>query len=418
MSHITPKLGLCIVLLTVLAFWTGVRAADPPADFWAASTQPAYPLRDGNESLLKGKIVFVDGDQTLGFAIYSSRLNGAEKRRLTHVSFAERSKGVTEVYKEKIPAIWGDRGDWDSSSPKWSPDGKRIAFIGGGPFRPDPKLRSPTTRASNGQVMSPLRQEVPKGPYAYKRVRDIWRMNSDGSDLRPLVQIGEFGDVWGYEWSPDGKHIAFAAGCRGNNRTDEDPFQFSVVDVDTKKIVPLWTRKNKEDSDRRVGEYCWSCDGKGIVLVIGSESGRKIGVVNIDGTGFRFLTRDDERVQEPYCWPDGRITFTRGGRRGEKWVMDPDGTRQERISRGYNVIKNPSENEAVREPVVNVWPLALSPDRKRFAFFQALSSKVTGLGRQDRQAGKCVVAVKDIDGDTIWEVGEAPGGRYDLCWEE
>jgi Tol biopolymer transport system component len=60
--------------------------------------------------------------------------------------------------------------------PAWSPDGTRIAFMGG-----------------------------PDGPTEY----DIWVMNADGSN--PVQLTDSPGPDWWPAWSPDGTRIAFAS---------------------------------------------------------------------------------------------------------------------------------------------------------------------------------------------------------------
>ena len=62
--------------------------------------------------------------------------------------------------------------------PKFSPDGKHVAFI--------------SNRAG---------------------LQDVWLVNAEGSNLTPLTTLVE-GEVMGFNWSPDGKRIAFVLNSR------------------------------------------------------------------------------------------------------------------------------------------------------------------------------------------------------------
>jgi TolB protein len=169
------------------------------------------------------------------------------------------------------------------SYPAWSPDGKKIAFMG-----------------NLGKTV-------------------VWIMNADGSDRRRLTPKN--GDDALPAWSPDGRTIAL-----DNNITR----QIDLMTPDGKRRHPL-TR-------RTASLPAWSPDGKRIAFV--SSDGRRLSLTSgdiyvsrIDGTAERRLVRNGTF---PAWSPDGtKIAFLRNRRRWSRnvavWIMNADGSGQRRI---------------------------------------------------------------------------------------
>ena len=124
----------------------------------------------------------------------------------------EANRTVTHIY---IVPIGGGQskqittGDRSNSSPRWSPDGSKLAFTTGG---------------------------------------QIWTMNADGSDRRQVTTIatGAANPVW----SPDGNFIAFASDvypeCKGDeacNKREEEKAETSKVQakITTRLLYRHWT---------------------------------------------------------------------------------------------------------------------------------------------------------------------------------
>ena len=266
------------------------------------------------------RAVFVGGDGTIGYGIFTRDLSdpNAKDTRITHLSFSKIT-AAGKPYEEKIPTIDRD------ANPRWSPDGREIAFIGGGPVR------------YGGEWPRP--QGVARGRDDYSHVRDIWIVNEDGREMAPLVQeqIGPSGAIADVRWLPDSTRIAFI-----RSGHDGGPGLFNcglyVVDVKTKKVRKLQDGGTGAEKPL-IANFCWSPDGKALVGILraGSTGDEKIAIVGMDGKQTE-VTRGGECVSQPYWWPDGKITFCRGRASAEQlrnfWIMDADGTTRSAHYRG------------------------------------------------------------------------------------
>ncbi len=204
------------------------------------------------------------------------------------------------------PITTGEGGG--DGAPTWSPDGKRIAFIRGGPADR----------------------------------RDLYVIGADGSNLQLLVA----GDDRKPEhagapaWSPDGKSIAFAADRGQGNGT-----RLWLADVATRAIRPL-TPVRPGAWFVRDGEPSWSPDGKLVAFSSNRHATSSdnaddtdLYVIGADGSGLTRLTDDPGRASDPSFSPDGKRLFfvsTRdlpGAFESELWVMAASGGQQLRITR-------------------------------------------------------------------------------------
>jgi TolB protein len=131
--------------------------------------------------------------------------------------------------------------------PDWSPDGTRIAFMGGGPTASD---------------------------------YDIWTVNVDGTDL---VQLTDFSGVDGWPaWSPDGTRIAFTT-VRDDCTYSDEPDCRTTGDIGPHHDV--WVVNADGTGLARVtpefGQFVtWSPDGEYLLV-----SGYDLYVIRPDGTG-------------------------------------------------------------------------------------------------------------------------------------
>src|SRR5450755_2499265 len=141
------------------------------------------------------------------------------------------------------------------SSPRWSPDGKYLSFL--------------STRPVGAR-------------------KQIWLLDRLGGEARQLTSVKD--DIDGYVWSPDGTRIVLEMSASEDDALSPkapkpiviDRYHFKhdvdgyltassrahlyLFDVKTKKLEPLTTDKNFEDS-----APVWSPDGTGIAYVSNHE---------------------------------------------------------------------------------------------------------------------------------------------------
>jgi TolB protein len=153
-------------------------------------------------------------------------------------------------------------------------------------------------------------------------------MRPDGTRLRRITKGRAFERF--SAWSPDGKWIAYVS---DRSRPGNDGAYEIYV------MRPHGTRLRRVTHDRWPDDQiAWSPDGKQLVFSSGRASGRSgISVINVNGTGYRRLTRDLEAM--PAWSPDGTtIAYDRynpaAGTSGtdEIWLMNRDGSNRRQLT--------------------------------------------------------------------------------------
>lgn len=264
------KLGAAVLALAAVFLFCSKDTDSPigPLDIDTDVLKPKHPIQ--------GRIVFqsdMDGDREI------------------YVMTGEGVKKLTD-------------NDWEDEFPKWSPDGKRIAY------------------SAN-----------PKGNY------DIFVMDADGSNVLPVTTSPK-AEVE-HAWFPDGKKIAFTIEERKGFRKR---FSLWMIDLETNRIsrilkefkgssalpnfsptaplvaftgkktmgwdVYLFERRQKElTSLTEGGKACrphFSRDGTRIAYVSGKADGNgDIWLMNPDGSGKIRLTERDKTADYFPSWsPD------------------------------------------------------------------------------------------------------------------
>ena len=238
--------------------------------------------------------------------------------------------------------------DADDYSLRWSPDGRRIAFMSERDGNHEIYVMnadgSGVTRlthndAADGQpIWSPDGRRIAFDSYRAGTL-EIYVMNADGSGVTRLTDNDAYD--YGPSWSPDGRRIAFMSYRDGN-------WEIYVMNADGSGVTRL------TDNDAWDGNPSWSPDGRRIAFHSRRDGNSEIYVMNADGSGVTQLTNNEAGNWGPSWSPDGRRIMFTSDRDGnhEIYVMNADGSGVTRLT----------DNEA------RDWYPSWSPDGRRIAF--------------------------------------------------
>jgi TolB protein len=249
------------------------------------------------------------------------------------------------------------------TSPKLSPDGRKIAFLrqtgddldiwvigvdGSGLTRvtDSTDVADPNDRADFQHAWSP---DSSKLTFYSNRDNDsaIWVVNVDGSGLTRLTE-GLVFHAQQPVWSPDGSRIAFAGRELGRQS------DIWVINADGTGATRL-TSDATDPSPGAVDESPqWSPDSQKIAYRTSRHGNWEIHVMNADGSSDVRVT-NTTAPEENIAWsPDGKIAFDVGLVNGAIYTVDPDGSNLTRLT----------------TPATQRWELrpAWSPDGTRIAF--------------------------------------------------
>jgi Tol biopolymer transport system component len=179
----------------------------------------------------------------------------------------------------------------DDSSPHFSPDGKKVAFV--------------STRSGN---------------------REIWVCDSDGSNA---VQLSSFNgpDITTPRWSPDGGRIAFDSTAAGG-------FDVWVVGVNGGKPQRMTTHPAKD------GNPSWSHDGRWIYFD-STRAGRQQQVFKIPANGGEATQVTRDGGWAPLESPDGKfLYYAKALSATSLWKIPIEGGQASKVLEGLSIYIN------------------------------------------------------------------------------
>ena len=243
-------------------------------------------------------------------------------------------------------------GSKNDAAPRWSPDGRTIAFLSD---------RGAVLQAGGGGAKAG-KAEAPK-----EGGTQVWLLPfADGGEARQLTDLPK--DAEGLAWSPDGRRLAVVSAAtstepeRKAERKPADPpapdtrlidtllYQFNGAGFIHEKFSRLWivdvasgdaellTRGDHHDTDPR-----WSPDGRQIAFVSDRHPNADLGwrtdiyVVNVTSRAVRLLSSGRGRQQwgGPSWSPDGAWIAAIGTRDWKKGVLEQASVWRLRVRDGH-----------------------------------------------------------------------------------
>ncbi len=217
--------------------------------------------------------------------------------------------------------------------PSWSPDASAIVYyIVRGDER-DIKVYDVATESSRVITTGPYDQTPawsPDGRHIFFAAGDgppddppsIFAINPDGTGRERIG--GTSGANWGPAWSPSGREIAFNSGFEGR-------LAIFLMNADGSSVRAL-------DSIALSAETpAWSPDGALIAFQAVASDNSDVYVYDIDTAQVTRLTSNPGRDETPSWSADGRVYF-QSDRDGDMdiFVMNADGSDQTKITIAYD----------------------------------------------------------------------------------
>ncbi len=214
---------------------------------------------------------------------------------------------------------------WDDTYPRWSPDGKTIAFS--------------ANRSGN---------------------YDLFVMDENGEHITQLTASPE--DELDAAWAPDGQNIVFAKRVKKMMRKQSSIWIMNLSSKQERRVMPDFSKSN----------ILPDCSPRAPLLAFtGSRTlGWDVFLYSFESGKYRELTEGGKACR-PRFSPDGRqIVFVshKTDSKGHIWTMNSDGSNQQRITE--------------RDETYDYFP-SWSPDGKQVVFCSNLKSAYADKGDWD-----------------------------------
>ena len=212
------------------------------------------------------------------------RADWKENRRVGHVW------RINADGSSPVQLTYGQRGE---TNPRWSPDGKRIAFL--------------TRRGDNEDTQ-------------------LYVLENEGGEARQVMKHPAA--VSNIQWAPDGKSIFFIApDAKTQEEKDREKLKDDVYAFEENyKQRQLWSVNVADGSTKRITQgnysvvgYSLSDDGSRVALhrasspLLEHSRSSEVWVMNADGSGALQLTRNDIAESGARLSPDNtQVLFTAG----------------------------------------------------------------------------------------------------------
>lgn len=223
----------------------------------------------------------------------------------------------------------------------------------------------------------------------------IWRMESDGSNPRPVTRRDSVQDNFAV-WSPDGRLIAFVS----NRDAKDNHFRLYVMNADSSNVRAIGPRRRPI-----VVQPAWSPDGSMIVYAAGGgPDDMDLYVIDADGSEVRQLTSGPARERCPNWGPDGeRILYTVD--RGDTTQLMIRNLKSENAK---PALPNEMEGEC------GYW----SPDGRRIAFTAPPDFKLRPMVERLKDPGSVPqeIFVFNLRTDSVSQLTDGGGINLDPRW--